>query len=324
MNNLEQLDFLFEDYVPPEKQKAEENAVQTEKPDEPKKSPEETDEAKAWAAHAKKEREKAFSRIKEMSELIFTSKGNLKLIDYLVIQSNFNDYTVRNCLLIADQRPSATLLKSFDAWKATDDNIFIKKGSVGITVIEPGKEFVRRDGTAGRYYNTRTLFDVEQVQGYDKDERKSDIGFDTKLSALFHVVIALRIKIYSHNDPTRAVLYSPSEYRMYINKAADSKIVYYQLLIELAHSVLSSKDDYSRARYGFICQMVGFMLCRMTDESDLANNIADSFDVPQEYSQLKKNDVIPILESVKRTANTIMLEYRKQLKKLNQRDDGNA
>lgn len=318
-NNLSMLDEFFEDYVPEKKES--EPAKEATVPSKPTRNEiERTDEASAWAKKAKEKREAAFAMIVEMSESVFKRKSKTKLIDYLIAQSNFPDYTVRNCLLIAAQRPGATMLKSYDGWKDLSDRIIIRKNSVGITVIEPGDEYTRRDGSVGRYYNTRTLFDISQIQGYDNEIEKESVSFDDKLVALFHVTSAFRIKIFSHTDESKAVIYSRSEVRMYINKQIDTAIIFYQLLVELAHSIFSERDDYSRAKYGFMCQAVGFIVCRMIGEEDLANNIADSFDVPTEYAELKKNDVISILESIKRASHTITSEYGKQLKKLKKRD----
>lgn len=313
------LDEFFEDYVP-EGTSSPAPAKAAEAPPQPakltKSKLDEDDEAKAWAKKAKERRIAAFAMITEMSEGIFRSNGKTKLIDYLIVQSNFPDYTVRNCLLIAGQRAGATVLRSYDGWKDLGDNILIKKNSIGITVIEPGEEYVRQDGSVGRYYNTRTLFDISQIQGYDQEPIKDPTKFDDKLVALFHTTIAFRIKIFSHTDDSKAVMYSSNEVRMYINKSIDTQIIFYQLLVELAHSIFADRDDYSRAKYGFMCQAAGFIVCRMAGEEDLANNIADSFDVPAEYGGLKKKDVIAILESIKRTSHTIIGEYRKQLKKL--------
>lgn len=324
-DNLSMLDEFFEDYVPEKKaepNKAAETAPETIPADQPptQRSLDENDEAKAWAKKAKEKREAAFQTILDMSESIFKSNGTTKLLDYLIVQSNFPDYTVRNCLLIAAQRPGATMLKSFDGWRDYSTRIAIKRNSVGITVIEPGDEYTKRDGTIGRYYNTRTLFDVSQILGYDKEVPKNTVDFNNKLVALFQVTNAFRIKIYSHTDESKAVYYSKPEVRMYINKTIDRKVIFYQLLVELAHSIFADRDDYSRPKYGFMCQAVGFIVCRMIGEEDLANNISDCFDIPTEYSELKKNDIITILESIKRAAHTITTEYKKQLKKLQKSD----
>ena len=249
-NNLSMLEEFFEDYVP--ENKTSETSVgappETVLQQPTKLTLDEEDEAKAWAKKAKEKREAAFAMIQETAESIFKSTGKMKLIDYLIVQSNFPDYTVRNCLLVSAQRPGATMLRSFDGWRDLGDRIIIKKKSVGITVIEPGEEYVRRDGTVGRYYNTRTLFDISQIQGYDPEPITEEIDINGKLTTLFHVTNSFRIKIFSHTDESRAVLYSPQDIRMYINKSAERQIILYQLLIELAHSIFADRDDYSRIR----------------------------------------------------------------------------
>ena len=202
------LDEFFEDYVPKEA-KEEKEVVSLQKPDEPpelpKQSEEDNEEQKAWAKKAKEKREEAFRMIKETSEILFKEKNHTKLADYLMVQSHFPDYTVSNCLLIAAQRPEATVLKSFDGWKNYEEQAHIKKGSSGITILEPGEEFNRRDGSVGRYYNTRTLFDISQIQGIDYEYPVDNSELRDKLAVLFRVTKSMRINIFSHTDETRAI-----------------------------------------------------------------------------------------------------------------------
>ena len=92
-NNLSMLEEFFEDYVP--ENKTSETSVgaapETVLQQPTKLTLDEEDEAKAWAKKAKEKREAAFAMIQETAESIFKSTGKMKLIDYLIVQSNFPD-----------------------------------------------------------------------------------------------------------------------------------------------------------------------------------------------------------------------------------------
>src|SRR5206468_12936626 len=54
---------------------------------------------------------------------------------YLAMMSRFRSYSFANLMLIAFQRPSATRVAGFQAWKALGR--FVKKGEKGIVILAP-------------------------------------------------------------------------------------------------------------------------------------------------------------------------------------------
>ena len=59
--------------------------------------------------------------------------------EYLKCMSRFHNYSVNNCLLIALQRPDASLVAGYQAWKR-DHGRQVKKGKYKLTVLisDPG------------------------------------------------------------------------------------------------------------------------------------------------------------------------------------------
>src|SRR4051812_33922987 len=57
------------------------------------------------------------------------------LLRFLEFQARFHEYSFRNCLLIAIQRPDATYVAGFQRWK--DLGRFVKKGEKGIAILAP-------------------------------------------------------------------------------------------------------------------------------------------------------------------------------------------
>ena len=84
--------------------------------------------------------DKRADQLKEITERleqgvkdIFTSEMYTK---YLLTMSKFHNYSFNNTLLIAMQRPDATLLAGYNAWK-NKFNRYVKKGEKGIQIIAP-------------------------------------------------------------------------------------------------------------------------------------------------------------------------------------------
>jgi antirestriction protein ArdC len=57
------------------------------------------------------------------------------LTNYLSVMAKFHDYSFRNCLLIAMQKPDATYVAGFNRWKQL--NRFVRKGEKGIAILAP-------------------------------------------------------------------------------------------------------------------------------------------------------------------------------------------
>lgn len=94
--------------------------------------------------------DKRADQLKEITERleqgvkdIFTSEMYTK---YLLTMSKFHNYSFNNTLLIAMQRPDATLVAGFNAWK-NKFNRYVKKGEKGIQIIAPApiKEVEERE-----------------------------------------------------------------------------------------------------------------------------------------------------------------------------------
>lgn len=84
--------------------------------------------------------DKRADQLKEITERleqgvkdIFTSEMYMK---YLLTMSKFHNYSFNNTLLIAMQRPDATLVAGYNAWK-NKFNRYVKKGEKGIQIIAP-------------------------------------------------------------------------------------------------------------------------------------------------------------------------------------------
>jgi antirestriction protein ArdC len=90
------------------------------------------------------------------------------LTAYLAAAGRFHSYSFRNVMLIASQRPDATRVAGFNAWRKLGR--FVKKGEKGIVIIAP--IVFKRD---------------DQAPGSD-DERPGDVQLRFKVAHVFDVV----------------------------------------------------------------------------------------------------------------------------------------
>jgi len=85
--------------------------------------------------------------------------------EYLSTLAKFPNYSFRNCMLIAKQKPDATRVAGFRAWKGL--NRYVKKGEHAITIIAP-MPFKKEEGEEkreGMYFKAAYVFDVSQTDG---------------------------------------------------------------------------------------------------------------------------------------------------------------
>lgn len=123
-----------------------------------------------------------------------------KLLEYLAFQARFHQYSFRNSLLIAMQKPEATYVAGFQRWKELGR--FVKKGEKGICILAP---LVRRakataEGTTEREeepatarlvgFRTTYVFDVSQTEGAEIAEFITVTGDPGKRLALLKEYVA--------------------------------------------------------------------------------------------------------------------------------------
>lgn len=93
-----------------------------------------------------------------------------KLKAYLAVMGRFHKYSLGNQLLIAMQRPNATHVAGFHAWKRLGR--WVKTGEHGIAIVAPIVRKQRREAEAGEEEKTRVVcfkgcrvFDTAQTDG---------------------------------------------------------------------------------------------------------------------------------------------------------------
>jgi len=111
-----------------------------------------------WKEQRQQEREALFGLAEQTAQGLNDSAN---MLQYLDVQARFPSHSVNNALLIAAQMPTATQVRSFDAWKA--QGVSVQKGQKNISILEPGQPFEGDDSKMYTPYNIRRVFDISQT-----------------------------------------------------------------------------------------------------------------------------------------------------------------
>jgi len=91
-----------------------------------------------------------------------------RLQELLAVMARFPRYSFNNCLLIAQQRPEATMVQGFQSWRKLGRMVI--KGEKGIGITAPlayRKKDAKSDEQEIRGFRVVHVFDVEQTEGED-------------------------------------------------------------------------------------------------------------------------------------------------------------
>ena len=134
----------------------------------------------AWAEKKQAERQAVYDLADTTAEAV--SANGSKFQAYLDVQTRFSRYSATNVLLILAQKPDATQLKDFDGWK--DAGASIKRQQKGISILEPGEEYEREDGSIGTSYNVKRVFDISQTTARVKVQPSVSMELSTRACSL--------------------------------------------------------------------------------------------------------------------------------------------
>ena len=260
----------------------------------------------SWKEKKQLEREQAYTLIDTTAEEI--SEDGDKFKTYLDVQSRFDRYSVGNALLITAQMPQATKLRDFDSWK--DNGVSIKKQQKGITILEPGEEYTRDDGSVGVSYNVKKVFDVSQTTSREKAKPAVHRDDRLLLKALINKSPAT-IKISEDLPEGVGALYQPKTNEIAVRKGMDASDIFRSVSQELAHAELAAQnDDYSRSEAGFKAYCVSYMLCK---KNGVDVGGYDFKNLPDNIREADAQSIRSELSSVRETADSISARMAKVL-----------
>lgn len=174
-----------------------------------------------------------------------SARQSATYIEWLKTMSRFHSYSVNNSLLIAFQRPDATLIAGFNKWKAMKR--FVRKGERGIRILAPSMrkaeteiaEGVKKTVTTLTGFRFISVFDYSQTDGEPLPllAVNATEGGDTLLPRLEKAVASLNISL--QYQPLRTAYGVSSGGSIVIDDSLDTPGRCGVVVHELAHELLS-------------------------------------------------------------------------------------
>ena len=211
-----------------------------------------------YKARKQAERDEVYGLIEGTTEKMQAS-GEL-FQTFLDVQARLDRYSVSNAILITAQEPDALgPLKSFDDWKA--EGVYVSRGENALSILEPGKEYQREDGSVGVNYNVKKVFDITQTNSrrrttptITRDERRL-------LKALIsHAPCEMRP---SDKIPENLnAVYQPEDRTIYVRTGLDALSIFRALAQELAHAHMDKGEGYLRNENNNVAYYASYILCK--------------------------------------------------------------
>lgn len=308
------------------------------KPPEPEKEPEKANEPENPKFKSAKEKvaeitDKLESGIKEL----FSSE---KFKSYLNTMSKFHNYSFNNTLLIAMQKPDATLVAGFNAWK----NNFgrnVNKGEKGIQIFAPApykikKEEIKRDPDTdlpildkdGKpiveevervipNFKVVSVFDVSQTNGKELptlgvDELSGNVTDYEKFFEALKEVSPVPIKL-AEIDGSAKGFFNQEDKTITIKEGMSEAQTVKTAIHEIAHAMLHDKDlkktdlekPKDRATEEVEAESIAYTVCQHfgVDTSDYSFSYVASWGSGKDLPELKSS-----LETIRSTASELITQ----------------
>lgn len=210
----------------------------------------------AWAAKKQAERENVYAMIDSHVHDMGVDGGVFQA--YLDVQARFDLYSVSNAILIAAQCPEATKLADFDSWKAS--GVYVKRGQDAITILEPGKEYKKDDGSRGVSYNVKKVFDISQTRASQRPAPAVARDERLLLKALMNNA-PCRFSISNKLPEGINMAYQPQDNTIYVRQGLDAPTIFRGLAQELARAHMD-RGGIACESPDFAAYSVAYMLCK--------------------------------------------------------------
>ncbi len=219
-------------------------------------APQEEFNKDAWAAKKQAERKDVYLMIDTYAHEMSIDGGLFQ--GYLDVQARFDLYSVSNAILIAAQCPEATKLADFDTWKA--DGVYVKRCQDAITILEPGKEYKKDDGSRGVSYNVKKVFDISQTRAEQRPAPAVARDERLLLKALMNNA-PCRFAISNELPEGVNMAYHAESNVIYVRQGLDAPTIFRGLAQELARAHMD-KGGIACESPDFTAYSVSYLLCK--------------------------------------------------------------
>ena len=229
-----------------------------------------------WAAEKQLQRKEAYERIDSTCTQMMADGGAFR--QYLDVQGHFDRYSVNNAILVAAQMPEATQLKDYSSWKK--NRIYVDKGAQKITILEPGKEYRRDDGTTSVGYNAKVVYDISQTSAKDSQQAREQKSMRELAAAM---IDASPVSFAPVSDLELPAFYDKEQQTIFIRTGLSEE----QLFVSMAKEVSAAVFDFTYKENRDTSEFKSFCVAYMVSSRYGVNTKGFDFSqLPKEFADM--------------------------------------
>ncbi|NBH84932.1 hypothetical protein D7X88_16775 [bacterium C-53] len=206
-----------------------------------------------WAAAKQEQRKEAYELIDNTCSEMMANGDSFR--QYLDVQGHFDRYSVNNAILVSAQMPEATQLKDYGSWKQS--RVYVDKDAQKVTILEPGKEYQRDDGSKAVGYNAKVVYDVSQTSAKDRQQPQEQKTMRELVSAM---IDASPVSFVPVDDLELPAFYDSSQQTIFIRTGLSEEQLFVSMAKEVSAAVFDCKHKESRDDSDFKSFCVAYMV----------------------------------------------------------------
>ena len=206
-----------------------------------------------WAAQKQEQRKAAYELIDTTCEKMMADGGAFQ--QYLDVQGHFDRYSVNNAILVSAQMPEATQLKDYGSWKQS--RAYVDKDAQKVTILEPGKEYEREDGSKAVGYNAKIVYDISQTSAKDRQQPQEQKTMRELVSAM---IDASPVSFVPVDDLELPAFYDSAQQTIFIKTGLNEEQLFVSMAKEVSAAVFDFKHKESRDDSDFKSFCVAYMV----------------------------------------------------------------
>ena len=206
-----------------------------------------------WAAQKQEQRKEAYGLIDNTCSEMMANGDSFR--QYLDVQGHFDRYSVNNAILVSAQMPEATQLKDYGSWKQS--RVYVDKDAQKVTILEPGKEYQRDDGSKAVGYNAKIVYDVSQTSAKDRQQPQEQKNMRELVSAM---IDASPVSFVPVDDLELPAFYDSSQQTIFIKTGLSEEQLFVSMAKEVSAAVFDCKHKESREDSDFKSFCVAYMV----------------------------------------------------------------
>lgn len=258
-----------------------------------------------WAAQKQEQRKEAYGLIDNTCSEMMADGDSFR--QYLDVQGHFDRYSVNNAILVSAQMPEATQLKDYGSWKQS--RAYVDKDAQKVTILEPGKEYEREDGSKAVGYNAKIVYDISQTSAKDRQQPQEQKTMRELVSAM---IDASPVSFVPVDDLELPAFYDSAQQTIFIKTGLSEE----QLFVSMAKEVSAAVFDFKHKESRDASEFKSFCVAYMVSSRYGVDTKGFSFDkLPKEFAGMETQEFKGELGSMRDVLGEIQSDMYKSLEK---------